>query len=127
MNTQFIDPVCGMSVNADDAAGSTFIDGNAYYFCSDKCKKSFIATPEKYLEQTASKSVDPKISTKDTVYSCPMHPEVQQIGPGACPKCGMALEPKGGIAQEGDESELKDMTKRLVVSAIFAIPLFCYR
>jgi Cu+-exporting ATPase len=60
----------------------------------------------------------------EVIYTCPMHPEVEQLGPGSCPKCGMALEPTGGAASHGDDSELRDMTKRFVVSALFTVPLF---
>ena len=75
-----------------------------------------------------SKSIEainaPQSAPMGEVYTCPMHPEVEQIGPGSCPKCGMALEPKGGIVPSGEDAELVDMRKRFIVATLFTIPLF---
>jgi Cu+-exporting ATPase len=65
-------------------------DGHTYYFCSGRCREKFVAAPARYLEKDAA-SIAP--APEGTLYTCPMHPEVQQVGPGSCPKCGMALEP----------------------------------
>src|SRR5512143_2891965 len=85
------DPVCGMRV-ATDSALSYRYGGKTYRFCSNPCLEKFKAEPARYLRETT----EPKTSeqaTPGTVYTCPMHPEIRQGGPGACPKCGMALEP----------------------------------
>jgi Cu+-exporting ATPase len=84
------DPVCGMDITADDAAGTVTHDGRVYHFCSKACAKKFEADPKRYLQPEPS----PPPSTSQAVeYTCPMDPEVRQPGPGSCPKCGMALEP----------------------------------
>jgi Cu+-exporting ATPase len=84
------DPVCGMDVNARDAAGgSAEYAGQTYWFCSPSCREQFVADPRRYLRAAPAASG----STAETIYTCPMHPEIRQRGPGSCPKCGMALEP----------------------------------
>ena len=87
-----VDPVCGMTVNPETAAGSYEYNGKTYYFCSTHCLHKFQADPEKFL----NKPTEPKAASPRSVaqsYTCPMHPEVRQDKPGSCPKCGMALEP----------------------------------
>ncbi len=79
---------------------------------------------ETHKERGSERAAEISAKGEDIIYTCPMHPEVEQIGPGSCPKCGMALEPKEGIATEADDSELKDMTRRFIVSALFTAPLF---
>ena len=97
--------------------------GHAYYFCSAGCRSKFIAEPGKYLDASSSKAVAPPAPER-TIYTCPMHPEIRQAGPGACPICGMALEPETGIADDGDGGgELADMTRRLWFSAMLALPV----
>jgi Cu+-exporting ATPase len=100
--TTKIDPVCGMTVNPETAAGSFEYKDETYYFCSTHCLHKFQAEPEQFLKQTKSKLTELVGITpiRRTVaapvaqsYTCPMHPEVRQETPGACPKCGMALEP----------------------------------
>ena len=91
------DPVCGMNVTADSEY-HFFHKNNDYYFCSQGCEDKFSAAPDKYLSPVAqqeSHCVENSCRLSSTTYTCPMHPEVEQQGPGACPKCGMALEPKG--------------------------------
>ena len=88
---EHIDPVCGMSVDPAHAAGSTQYNGKSYYFCHPSCLEKFQKDPEKYL---APKNKEVAQAAPENVeYTCPMDPEVRQIGPGSCPKCGMALEP----------------------------------
>ncbi len=91
------DPVCGMNVDPESAAAQQDYQGKTWYFCSGSCHSKFQADPAHYaLPQTLhdhSQSENP--AADSTLYTCPMHPEVEQPGPGACPKCGMALEPKG--------------------------------
>ena len=116
------DPVCGMDVDPMTAKGgsSTYRDG-IYYFCSSKCKTKFDADPEKYLHPKPT----PKNLPVDVEYTCPMHPEVRQMGPGSCPICGMALEPVTiSLDQEEDRSEYLDMRKKFWVATVFSLPLF---
>ena len=112
----FQDPVCGMQVE-EDSSHRTSWEGAAYLFCSAGCLSKFEADPRRYLG--ASPAADPPTADPGALYLCPMHPEVQQRGPGTCPKCGMALEPARADAEE-DTSELDDMTRRLLVSAPLA-------
>ena len=117
-----IDPVCGMDVTPGDAAGgSAEHAGTTYWFCNPGCRERFIADPARYLHPpTASAST----SAKDTrIYTCPMHPEVRQVGPGSCPKCGMALEPLEVTADEGPNHELVDMTRRFWGSLVLTVPV----
>lgn len=90
------DPVCGMSVTP---ASSHHVEhaGHMHYFCSENCQKKFAADPEQYMNKASAESAAPAADTGDVdaTYTCPMHPEVEQQGPGNCPKCGMALEAKG--------------------------------
>ncbi|MBZ5561315.1 MAG: heavy metal translocating P-type ATPase [Acidobacteriia bacterium] len=96
-----LDPVCGMEINPADAVGTHEHGGVTYYFCNPSCLENFRADPAKYLAPAPSPP-DQRAASADArrgqVYTCPMHPEVQQPGPGACPKCGMALEPLLGAA-----------------------------
>jgi P-type Cu+ transporter len=115
------DPVCGMMIDPTTAKGGhTELNGETYYFCNPKCKTKFEAEPSKYLnpivEQT--KKVD-----AEAIYTCPMHPEIRQKGPGNCPICGMALEPDEVSLEEVENPELTDFTKRLKVSIPLTIPL----
>ncbi len=104
MTAVLTDPVCGMDVTPGAAAGgSAEHAGTIYWFCNPSCRERFIADPARFLHLPASPPIGPG-SGKDTrVYTCPMHPEVRQVGPGSCPKCGMALEPLEVTADEGAE------------------------
>jgi len=113
-----IDPVCGMTLDPATAAGHVDYRGTTYHFCSQHCVHAFRADPEKFLAGKARPATPAKA---DANYTCPMHPEIVQVGPGSCPKCGMALVPMEG-AQE-DDSELRDLTRRLWVSAVLSVPL----
>jgi P-type Cu+ transporter len=110
------DPVCGMTVEPATAAGKLEHAGKTYYFCSQHCVHAFKADPGKYLTQRMPEPVREGVQ-----YTCPMHPEIVQIGPGSCPKCGMALVPMEGA--EEDDTELRDMTRRFWVSAALSVPL----
>jgi Cu+-exporting ATPase len=88
---ELIDPVCGMTVTPDDAAGQFEYRGDTYYFCSTHCLDRFRESPDRYLQSGTTPAPPP--AAEGVEYTCPMDPEVRQIGPGACPKCGMALEP----------------------------------
>jgi P-type Cu+ transporter len=94
--------------------------GHGYFFCSAGCRTKFAADPSKYLEETATAAAR-QASPAGTIYTCPMHPDVRQIGPGSCPICGMALEPEAG--GEGDGGELAGMTRRFWISAALSLPV----
>lgn len=113
------DPVCGMSVN-EQSQHHTSHEGKTYYFCCASCLKKFCKDPAAWLDPT--KRPAPKAAAKDAIYTCPMHLEIEQIGPGTCPLCGMALEPKEASAEE-DTSELDDMLRRFKFSLILSLPL----
>src|SRR5262245_39903916 len=106
-----------MTVEPATAAGSVEHEGKTYYFCSKHCVHSFKQDPGKYLTKK-----EPEPVRHGAQYTCPMHPEIVQVGPGSCPKCGMALVPMDAGTEE-DDSELRDLTRRLWVSAALSIPL----
>ena len=115
-----VDPVCGMTVEPATAAGSIEHEGTTYYFCSQHCVHAFKGDPQKFLGKKIPGKKEAAPSGRSR-YTCPMHPEIVQIGPGSCPKCGMALAPMEGA--EEDDSELRDLTRRLWVSALLSAPL----
>jgi len=122
------DPVCGMIVNPEKAAGTVEHEGQTYYFCNPSCVEKFRADPARYL---ASKPLTaPAIPSEAelkadaiALYACPMHPEVDRKGPGACPKCGMALEPRTVRPLEEENPELLEMRKRFRISLILTAPV----
>ncbi|MER8466888.1 heavy metal translocating P-type ATPase [Mesorhizobium sp. M1396] len=114
------DPVCGMSVDRATARHFARHEGQGFYFCSAGCQAKFEAEPQKYLGDRPA----PQEMPKGTQYTCPMHPEIVRDKPGACPICGMALEPMGvPTGDEGPNPELVDFTRRLWVSAALSVPL----
>ncbi|MGE0256785.1 MAG: heavy metal translocating P-type ATPase [Alphaproteobacteria bacterium] len=116
------DPVCGMSVDPHTAKHRAEHAGHPYYFCSAGCRTKFLADPERYLSPAEARA--PQEPVPDgTTYTCPMHPEVRQIGPGSCPICGMALEPLLVTAEAGPNAELIDMTRRFWIGLVFALPV----
>ena len=119
------DPVCGMEVEVKTAEHIHDHDGESYYFCSAHCREAFVADPSQYLEATGGDKHGGTPSAQDeAIYTCPMHPEVRQEGPGSCPDCGMALEPRSVQAEEEANPELVDMTRRFWVSAVLTLPVF---
>ncbi|PEQ13612.1 copper-translocating P-type ATPase [Novosphingobium sp. PC22D] len=118
---EVIDPVCGMRVDPVASAHHATHEGSEYHFCSDGCRAKFVDDPGKYLRQR-----DPEPVAPGAIYTCPMHPEVRQQGPGTCPICGMALEPEQVSLDDGPDPELIDMRRRFVVSAVFTVPLFLF-
>ncbi len=114
----YTDPVCGMKAAANPEKSAEH-DGQTYYFCSKGCVTKFNADPLRYLSPETQPAVTAPL---DAVYTCPMDPEIQQIGPGSCPKCGMALEPMQATMQE-DTHELDDMTRRFMFSLLLSLPL----
>jgi Cu+-exporting ATPase len=137
------DPVCGMTVDPAKAAAHVEHKGEMYYFCAKGCAQKFSANPDKYLEPapvipaivpamvTAIKAapiaspanVPPTAAAKQIRYTCPMDPEIVQIGPGTCPQCGMALEPMDILAEEPTDPEYLSMNKRFWVSLILSAPV----
>jgi P-type Cu+ transporter len=95
--------------------------GESYHFCSGGCRAKFAATPEKYLDPAKREAPAPQLA--GTVYTCPMHPEVRQEGPGSCPICGMALEPEMPSADTGPNPELADMTRRFWIGLVLSLPV----
>jgi Cu+-exporting ATPase len=140
MAVPVLDPVCGMTVDPSSAAARVDHGGNSYFFCSPGCARKFQAHPEQYLHpahrpapsamaahapaapaSTLTASTPPPRT--DVEYTCPMHPEVRQLGPGSCPICGMALEPVTVTLDEEPNEELADMWRRFWVSAVLTVPL----
>lgn len=118
------DPVCGMDVSPEKASGKTEHQGKTYYFCSGRCLEKFQQDPEVYLAKIREKGKKPTPGQDQRKYTCPMHPEVVQIGPGSCPKCGMDLEPKVvSLEEEGESSELRGWTLRFWVGAVISLPV----
>ncbi|HVS80374.1 MAG TPA: heavy metal-binding domain-containing protein, partial [Pyrinomonadaceae bacterium] len=129
-----IDPVCGMTVQPEKAAGSFDYDGQIYYFCSTHCLNKFKANPESSLKQ-AVQITDPRptavqpqqtagIPVGDSrLYTCPMHPQIVRDKPGNCPICGMALEPRTVSFADEENPELVDMTRRFWVGVVLTVPL----
>ena len=110
-----IDPICGMTVDEATALRAER-HGQRFYFCSDRCRKKFLTIPA-----TTTQEAKPPA---EVIYTCPMHPKVQQNHPGNCPKCGMTLELKNVSAAGEDNPELTDMTRRFWIGAALALPVF---
>ncbi len=132
-----IDPVCGMKVKAT-TKNKLVHEGEEHWFCNPKCLAKFEADPDKYLKKDEHAGRGhahghghghghgdaEEVAPPGTIYTCPMHPEVRQVGPGSCPKCGMALEPEVPTSAPADDSELRDMTRRFWVALALTLPLF---
>jgi Cu+-exporting ATPase len=126
------DPVCGMTVDPSRAKHTLEHEGKSVYFCSAGCLAKFRADPARYTQTAPSAAAPhaarpaPQTGSEDVDYTCPMHPQIVQKGPGSCPICGMALEPKEvtADASPAENAELVDMQRRLVVSAALTVPLF---
>ena len=118
-----IDPVCGMTVDPGSGKPTYAHRGEDYHFCSEGCRTKFAADPSRYLD----KKGEPEPLPQGTLYTCPMHPEIVQEGPGHCPICGMALEPMGVPPEHdhGGNPELVDFTRRLWVAVPLSLALSC--
>ena len=135
-----IDPVCGMSVDPATAAGTHTHEGMAYWFCTTHCLAKFKLDPAAYLDKDGEgescpacgpgvthppgKHVRSGATDPGAIYTCPMHPEIRQVGSGPCPKCGMALEPLVSTGEEGPNLELLDMTRRFWIGLVLTLPVF---
>jgi Cu+-exporting ATPase len=115
------DPVCGMMVDPATAKHKAEHGGQTYYFCCNGCRCKFEADPAKYLASKLARAAAPESLT--ATYTCPMHPEIRQQGPGACPICGMALEPVEITATAEPNLELIDMRRRLWVGVALGVPV----
>ena len=113
------DPVCGMQVDPGAGRPTAAHEGHTYYFCSPGCQTKFNSDPKRYL----TKHDAPKPLPKGTLYTCPMHPEIVQEGPGHCPICGMSLEPMGVPPEITDNPELRDFSRRLAIGAPLSLVL----
>jgi len=117
-----VDPVCGMTVDPHASEQRASYQGRTYYFCSAGCRTKFNADPAKYVSgQVGQKRRAPV--PEGTIYTCPMHPEIRQPGPGNCPICGMALEPIIATAEAGPNPELVDMTRRFWIGLVLTLPV----
>jgi len=123
------DPVCGMTVT-QDSPHSAEHDGQRYFFCAAKCRAKFVADPARYLSGDEGRREDEAPTPPGTIYTCPMHPEIEQDHPGTCPKCGMALEPLIPVLDaEDDNPELRDFKRRFLWTlpltlAVFVLAMF---
>ena len=122
------DPICGMTVD-EKTARSAVRDGVTYYFCAEGCRRKFLGEPVSTAAPSCCgghRSAATVVAARaDAIYTCPMHLEIEQIGPGACPKCGMDLEPKTLQLDAGeDDPELRAMTRRFWIAAALSLPVF---
>lgn len=121
---EHVDPVCGMTVDPADAAGVVEYRGQTYYFCNPSCVGRFRAAPGDFVGDKAERpSPNPSLDSK-VEYTCPMHPEIVRDAPGACPICGMALEPRTISLTDAPNPELIDMTRRFRIGALLGAPVF---
>jgi Cu+-exporting ATPase len=142
VNTPLVDPVCGMTVEPEKAAGSHEYNNRTYYFCSRHCLEKFRKTPEAFLNKTAASLLVQPIGIQRTkpspspnnpvgaapssakLYTCPMHPEIVRDAPGSCPICGMALEPRTASLDDDENPELTEMSRRFWLGLFLSVPLF---
>jgi Cu+-exporting ATPase len=120
--TSVTDPVCGMAVDPATAKHQAEHGGATYHFCSAGCRDEFVAEPARFLAASTEAS-RPQPAPSGAIYTCPMHPQIRQVGPGHCPICGMALEPEIASAAGGPSAELVDMTRRFWVALALSIPV----
>ncbi|MGX9948409.1 heavy metal translocating P-type ATPase (plasmid) [Bradyrhizobium denitrificans] len=117
-----VDPVCGMKVDPAKARHRAEHDGKTFYFCSERCRTKFAEDPAKYAHGKTQPTQRADVP-EGTIYTCPMHPQIRQVGPGNCPICGMALEPELATADTGPNPELIDMTRRFWVGLALSVPV----
>ena len=117
------DPVCGMDVDPQTSKHRAQHGGRTWHFCSARCREKFVGDPERYRDGPPAA---PAAAVPGAMYTCPMHPEIRQLGPGDCPLCGMALEAEDVTAASGPSTELVDMTRRFWIGAVLALPVFVF-
>jgi Cu+-exporting ATPase len=118
-----VDPVCRMTISPADSVGEVEHGGLTYYFCNESCLERFKANPQDFVGSSAERSASHAPEHAGAEYTCPMHPEVRQMGPGSCPLCGMALEPVNVSLEEQPNDELDDMTRRFRWSLALTVPI----
>jgi Cu+-exporting ATPase len=119
-----VDPVCGMTVDPRTTPHHQEHQGHTVYFCSAGCKAKFAADPARYLNKQTDRTAEAaKPAPKGAIYTCPMHPQIRQEGPGSCPICGMALEPEIAAAEATPNPELADMMRRFWIGLAFSVPV----
>jgi P-type Cu+ transporter len=116
------DPVCGMTVDPATSQHRFDHQGQTYHFCSAGCRTKFVAAPEHHLDTHPDKGSPKAAAPEGTIYTCPMHPQIRQVGPGSCPICGMALEPEVATLDTAPNPELADMTRRFRIGLVLALP-----
>jgi len=115
-----VDPVCGMVVDPATSTHRHDYQGRTYYFCASGCLAKFSVDPERYMRKP---NLESPAAPSGTIYTCPMHPQIRQVGPGACPICGMALEPVLVSREAAPNTELKDMSRRFWIGLVLALPV----
>ncbi|ODS53448.1 MAG: copper-translocating P-type ATPase [Acidobacteria bacterium SCN 69-37] len=119
-----LDPVCGMTISPDDSVGRVEHKGHTYYFCSESCLEQFRTDPERFVDSERKQPA--ALVDSEAEYTCPMHPQIRQKGPGTCPICGMALEPVAITLEEQPNEELEDMTRRFWWSLALTAPILVF-
>jgi Cu+-exporting ATPase len=117
------DPVCGMKVDPHATPHHAEHAGQEFHFCSAGCRSKFVADPARYLGGPDAPKRRAEPVAPGTIYTCPMHPQIRQIGPGSCPICGMALEPEMATAEAGPNPELVDFTRRFWIGLALTLPV----
>jgi Cu+-exporting ATPase len=117
-NANVSDPVCGMTVDPATSRHRFDYRGETFHFCSAGCRTKFVADPKKYLDNSKPKAA----AAEGAIYTCPMHPQIRQAGPGSCPICGMALEPEVASLDTPPNPELADMTRRFWIGLALSAP-----
>ena len=118
-DTLVTDPVCGMKIDPATSKHRHHHNGVTYHFCSARCQTKFSANPESFLKVEAAEPAKP-----GAIYTCPMHPQIRQTGPGSCPICGMTLEPVEVTAEAAPNNELADMSRRFWIGLVLTLPVF---
>src|SRR4029077_19015284 len=118
-----VDPVCGMQVKRTPGSLRAEYAGANYYFCSEACRKKFLADPERYVTSSRPLTAASAPTPAGTKWTCPMHPEIVRDGPGHCPICGMALEPMMPSATTQGNPELRDMNRRFWIGLVASLPV----
>ena len=124
--TEVLDPVCGMTISPADAVGHLEHRGHTYYFCNESCLERFTANPDEFVGAPGGRPAPAAPVDSEAEYTCPMHPEIRQKGPGSCPICGMALEPVIVSLDDQPNEELEDMTRRFRWSLVLTLPILAF-
>ena len=120
--SEVIDPVCGMTVDPAISPHLFETGGETHHFCSAGCRSKFAAAPQRYLDAHLRNDELDAVAPEGAIYTCPMHPQIRQVGSGSCPICGMALEPELATLEAAPNPELADMTRRFWIGLVLALP-----